>query len=95
MTMPADPVAAPTAIRARVRAAVELAWADAVAAGRLPALEDPTSTPAIEVERPANVTFGDFATNLAMKLARPMRRSPLDIAECPAGCGPAARRQAL
>ena len=81
MTMPADHVAAPTAIRARVRAAVELAWANAVAAGRLPALEDPTSAPAIEVERPANPTFGDFATNLAMKLARPMRRSPMDIAE--------------
>ncbi len=81
MTMPADPVAAPAAIRARVRAAVERAWADAVAAGRLPALEDASSAPAIEVERPANATFGDFATNLAMKLARPMRRSPLDIAE--------------
>ena len=80
MTMPADHVAAPTAIRARVRAAVELAWANAVADGRLPALEDPTSAPAIEVERPANPTFGDFATNLAMKLARPMRRSPMDIA---------------
>ncbi len=81
MTTPADPVAAPAAIRARVRAAVERAWADAVAGGRLPALEDPATAPAIEVERPANATFGDFATNLAMKLARPMRRSPLDIAE--------------
>ena len=45
MTMPADPVVAPAAIRARVRAAMERAWADAVAAGRLPALEDPASTP--------------------------------------------------
>jgi arginyl-tRNA synthetase len=37
--------------------------------------------PAVEVERPANPAFGDFATNLALKLARPLRRSPLEIAE--------------
>ncbi len=78
----ADPAAAaPTAIRARVRTAVERAWADAVTTGSLPALEDATAVPAVEVERPANPAFGDFATNLAMKLARPLRRSPLDIAE--------------
>ncbi len=79
--MPADPVAAPAALRARVRAAVERAWADAVASGRLPALDGPGSGARVEVERPANPAFGDFATNLAMKLARPLRRSPLDIAE--------------
>ena len=37
--------------------------------------------PIVEVERPANAAFGDLATNLAMKLARPLRRAPLDIAE--------------
>ncbi len=74
-------VAAPLAIRARVRAAVERAWADAVASGRLPGLDDMTGAPAVEVERPGNAAFGDFATNLAMKLARPLRRSPLEIAE--------------
>jgi arginyl-tRNA synthetase len=79
--MPADPVAAPAAIRARVLAAVERAWTDAVAAGRLPALEDPSAAPVVEVERPANAAFGDFASNLALKLARPLRRSPLEIAE--------------
>jgi arginyl-tRNA synthetase len=77
----ADPVAAPAALRARVRAAVEQAWADAVTAGRLPAIDDPAAAPAVEVERPANAAFGDFATNLALKLARPLRRSPLEIAE--------------
>ena len=77
----ADPTAAPEAIRARVRAAVERAWADAVVTGSLPAVEDAAATPAVEIERPANAAFGDFATNLAMKLARPLRRSPLDIAE--------------
>ena len=35
----------------------------------------------VEVERPANPAFGDFATNLAMKLARPLRRPPLEIAD--------------
>jgi arginyl-tRNA synthetase len=79
--MSADPVAAPGALRARVRAAVERAWSDAVAAGSLPALEDPAAAPGVEVERPANPAFGDFASNLAMKLARPLRRPPLAIAE--------------
>jgi arginyl-tRNA synthetase len=64
-----------------VRAAVERAWADAVAAGRIPALEDPAAAVGVEVERPANPAHGDFATNLGMKLARPLRRSPMDIAE--------------
>src|SRR6476659_5771310 len=83
VTPPADPLPAiaPPAIRSRVRDAVERAWRDAVAAGRLPELDDPATRPAIEVERPANPDFGDVATNLAMKLARPLRRSPLEIAE--------------
>ncbi len=72
---------APPAIRAGVRAAVERAWAAAVEAGRLPAVDDPSIAPQVEVERPSNPAFGDFATNLAMRLARPLRRSPLDIAE--------------
>ena len=77
---PAEPVA-PAAIRAGVRAAIERAWRAAEASGSLPAVEDPAAAPGVEVERPANPAFGDFATNLAMKLARPLRRSPLDIAE--------------
>jgi arginyl-tRNA synthetase len=79
---PSDPAVTPASIRARVTAAVERAWAEAVAAGRLPALEAGAGAPPIvEVERPANPAFGDLATNLAMKLARPLRRSPMDIAE--------------
>src|SRR4051812_7148500 len=68
-------------MRARVRAAVARAWADAEAAGRLPAVEDASAAPVVEVERPANPAHGDFASNLAMKLARPLRRAPLEIAE--------------
>jgi len=34
----------------------------------------------VEIERPAKPEHGDLASNLAMKLARPYRRAPLDIA---------------
>ncbi|HEY4752973.1 MAG TPA: arginine--tRNA ligase, partial [Candidatus Limnocylindrales bacterium] len=80
MSSAANPVA-PVAIRALVREAITRAWEAAVAAGSLPAAPDPDVAPTVEVERPANPAFGDLATNLAMKLARPLRRSPLDIAE--------------
>ena len=36
--------------------------------------------PTVEVERPADPGHGDFASNLAMKLARPYRMAPLAIA---------------
>jgi arginyl-tRNA synthetase len=35
----------------------------------------------ITIERPADPTRGDFATNLAMKVAKPYRRAPLEIAK--------------
>ena len=35
----------------------------------------------IAVERPQNVEHGDFATSLPLKLARPMRMNPMQIAE--------------
>jgi arginyl-tRNA synthetase len=79
-----DPTPAPTppiaSLRSAVQAAVGRAWVRAVAAGDLPALPSDAERPAIEVERPANPEHGDFATNLAMKLARPYRRAPLEIA---------------
>ena len=50
--------------------------------GRAAAAGDrPDGVPRVEIERPANPAFGDLATNLAMKLARPLRRPPLEIAE--------------
>ncbi len=73
--------AAATPVRTRVREAVAAAWAAAVAAGALAPIDDPALAPAVEVERPANPEFGDVATNLALKLARPLRRPPLEIAE--------------
>ena len=38
------------------------------------------SLPRVEVERPAQPEHGDLATSIALKLARPLRRAPLEIA---------------
>jgi arginyl-tRNA synthetase len=37
--------------------------------------------PVIELERPRNPEHGDFASNVAMRLAKPLRRAPRQIAE--------------
>ena len=81
MPSPGHTDAAPAAIRSQVRDAVARAWDAAVRAGTLPEIESDLPRPAVAIERPANPAFGDFATNLAMQLARPLRRSPLEIAE--------------
>jgi arginyl-tRNA synthetase len=67
-------------LRGQLRRAVERAWASAIATGSLPPLGPADETPEVKVERPANPDHGDAATNLAMRLARPYRRAPLDIA---------------
>ena len=61
------------------RAAVEAAWRRAVASGALPPLPDTTAA-AVTIERPANAEHGDLATNLALRLARPLRLPPAAIA---------------
>ena len=66
-------------VRSDVRAAVGRAWDRAVATGALPTWPDDTLRPTIDVERPADAVHGDFASNLAMKLARPYRMAPLAI----------------
>ena len=45
----------------------------------MPALAEGAEAPAIEVTRPADPAHGDFATNLAFKLAKPLRMAPLEI----------------
>jgi arginyl-tRNA synthetase len=85
MTSQADVAGDPAApIRSQVRAAVARAWDRAVRSGVLPAPSgEGTSAdprPTVEIERPAKPEHGDLASNLAMKLARPYRRAPLDIA---------------
>ncbi|HSL76452.1 MAG TPA: arginine--tRNA ligase [Candidatus Limnocylindrales bacterium] len=69
----------PPPLRTQVRHAIDRAWSRAVDDGALAAL-DISDRPDVEVERPANPEHGDFATNLAMKLARPYRRPPLELA---------------
>jgi arginyl-tRNA synthetase len=70
----------PAPLRTQVRDALEDAWRSATTSGGLPEIADEAARPAIEVEHPANAEHGDLASNLAMKLARPVRRPPLEIA---------------
>jgi arginyl-tRNA synthetase len=65
-------------IRSQVRDAVTRSWQRAIESGALPAVDD--GLPTVDIERPAKPEHGDFAASLAMKLARPYRRAPLEIA---------------
>ena len=67
-------------VRDQATSAIERAWNDAVAAGALPGLPEDAPRPVVEVDRPASPEHGDLSTNLAMRLARPLRLSPLAIA---------------
>ena len=73
--------ASPPPIRTIVREAVRSAWQRAIDAGTLPAPPSEGPWLEVEVERPADPAHGDFASNLALKLARPYRRPPLEIAQ--------------
>ncbi|MGH2377721.1 MAG: arginine--tRNA ligase [Candidatus Limnocylindria bacterium] len=65
---PRDAVAA--ALRAALqRASADLGWGPE------------TATATVGVERPADPAHGDYATGVAMKLAKPLRRPPLELAE--------------
>jgi arginyl-tRNA synthetase len=59
--------------------ALEAAWRAAVEDGSLPDLASSAGF-AIEVERPGDPRHGDLASNLALRLARPLRRPPIAIA---------------
>ena len=67
-------------LRSQARGALARAWSAAVEAGPLPALPDTDTPPDIEIDRPSHPEHGDLSTNLAMKLARPYRQSPMTIA---------------
>lgn len=62
----------------QLRAAVQNAVRDAIAAGELPAAD----LPDFVVEIPADRTHGDFAANAAMVSARAFHKAPRQIAEC-------------
>ena len=58
---------------------------DAIAAGVLASGDelgwgDPARAVAVEIERPAEKAHGDYAANIALRLAKPLRRPPLEIA---------------
>jgi arginyl-tRNA synthetase len=73
----ARPNARPT-LRDIVEASLRGALVDAAASGALPAAAAELGA-AIEIERPANPEHGDFAANIALRLARPLRMAPLAI----------------
>ena len=82
--MTPDPTAS---LRAQVRDAVEAAWlrarADLAPAAAAPDAggETPGASDApITIERPSDAGFGDFASSIALRLAKPYRRAPLEIA---------------
>jgi arginyl-tRNA synthetase len=79
-TPPAAPPVSHLPVRTQVRSAVEQAWTRTIAAGALPSLPVDVARPVVDVERPADASHGDFASNLAMRLARPYRMAPLAIA---------------
>ncbi len=66
-------------LRDQVRAAVARAWDRAVASGALPAEPGDGSGP-IDIARPSNAEHGDFSTNLALRLAKPLALRPTEIA---------------
>ncbi len=66
-------------LRALAGEAVRAALERAIATGKLP--DSPEAREAtIEVSRPAKPEHGDFAANLALRLARPLRMAPIAIA---------------
>ena len=67
-------------LRSRLRLAVEAALERAVAAGALPPLPEGAMDAPVEVARPARPEHGDLATNVALRLARPLRLPPMRIA---------------
>ena len=69
---------ATASLRTQVRQAIQSAWQRAQA--DLPAPAHPVDVP-VDIERPADTTRGDFATTIALKLARPYRRAPFQIAQ--------------
>ncbi len=78
MQADAVPSTTPT-LRAAAHEAVGAALARAIETGRLPDAAE-ARTAVIEVSRPAKPEHGDLATNLALRLARPLRMAPLAIA---------------
>src|SRR5206468_7474482 len=79
---PAPAIALP--LRDQMRAAIARAWDKGTGSGALP--PDPgRGAGGIEVARPSNAEHGDFSTNLALRLAKPLAMAPAAIAHVLAG----------
>ena len=80
---PRDPLLG-TPLRSMVRDAVGRALRRAIASGAIPAPEETASletlVTGIEIEVPANETHGDYASNVAMKSSKLLKRAPAHIA---------------
>ncbi|HLX34711.1 MAG TPA: arginine--tRNA ligase [Candidatus Limnocylindrales bacterium] len=74
----------PAPLRDQVRAAIARAWDRGVGSGALPR-DEGAGGGEIAVDRPSNREHGDFATNLALRLARPLKMPPPAIASVLAG----------
>src|ERR1035437_6135734 len=81
---------ATASLRSQIREAIEAAWklaqaGLAPAAGGEPASAGGAPTVPVDsdvtIEHPADATRGDFASNIALKLAKPYRRAALEIAQ--------------
>ena len=66
-------------LRGVARDAVRAGLERAIESGRLPDVPEAREAE-VEVTRPAKPEHGDFATNLALRLAKPLRMAPLAIA---------------
>ena len=70
-----------TTVRDEVQARLRLALDRAFESGALPTPEEAVVVPHIEVTRPSQPDHGDFSTNLALKMAGPLRQPPRKIAD--------------
>ncbi len=67
-------------IRDLVRQRIDSALDDAFASGELGTPAEAIVVPEVEIARPQQAEHGDFSTNLALKLAKPLARPPRDVA---------------
>jgi arginyl-tRNA synthetase len=73
------PIGSMTTLRASAREAVLAGLARAIDTGRLPDVAEARSV-VVELSRPTNPEHGDLASNLGLRLAKPLRMAPMAIA---------------